>query len=174
MIKYSRMTTFNENLREIYDMVSARFDHIVITGSSALLFILFNNNIDVPPELIFPNDIDFLVVQNTDITIRKIDTFVSEQDIASSKTFSDGVQSFDIIKCKKVKYINIDGVDVIDPLTLLKEYKSDNRDKDQDKIKILEKYREIFSHIECREYNIKPKKDIEINGSPIKKMLSFD
>lgn len=167
------MTTFNENLKQIYDMVSARFDHIVLTGSSALLFILFNNNIDVPSELIFPNDIDFLVVQNTDITIRKINTFVSEQDIASSKTFSDGIQSFDIIKCRKAKYINIDGIDIIDPLTLLKEYKSDNRDKDQDKIKILEKYKEMFSHIECREYNIKPKREILNLKSPIK-MLSFD
>lgn len=166
------MTTFKDNLKTTYDIISTKFNNIVITGSSALLCILLNNNLEIPSELLKPNDIDILVVQNTDITIKKIGSYISKQDISSSKTFSNGNNSFDIIKCSKVKYIKIDDMNIINPLSLLTMYKIDERDNDKIKIKILEKYREIFEHLECNEYNVKPKKEISYDISI--RVLSFD
>ena len=166
--------TFETNLKNIYSLVSARFEHIVITGSAALVYFCIKNNILTD---IIPADIDIITVQSDDITEDKIFSFESRQGITSSKTFSDGDQCFDLIKSPRVKYITLDGIKIIHPSQLLKNYEDefDQRDKDIPKIELLKENASFYESIPFDVYDIKKKKrdteDILISANSRKRLF---
>ena len=88
-----------------------------------------------------PNDFDFIIVQNLDITQQRLGSYTSEQSITSSKTFKsndNSTRSFDLIKTQRISFFELDGINIIKPSILLSNYLDNARPKDLAKIQFLE------------------------------------
>jgi len=173
---------FNTNLIRVFDLVSSRFDEVVITGSSAIVFFILHHpsfSADANEILEYlgydayngPNDIDLISISNTDIHISKIGEFVSEQSICGSKTFVSSVyenRRFDIIKMPKCKYIELNGINIIHPSALIAHYRNNYRDIDERKLAFLIENEHIFDEIDYEIFDVKHKQrrtpiDVEDN-----------
>jgi hypothetical protein len=146
---------FEENLTMIYDLVSGRYEQAVVTGSAAIVWLVLHH-----PDLAQnaqehfvslgydnktgPNDVDIISVQNTDIYERKIGPFESIQGPIGSKTFSYGDKSFDIIKTGSCAYIDLDGINIIHPASLITHYEENYRESDELKLTFLLENEHLF------------------------------
>ena len=162
--------TFKANLTRVFNLVGCKFDNVVLTGSSAIVFLILHHPCfsDRSSELLAylgydanngPADYDFIVVQNTDFHSSAIGEFVSEQGICGSKTFvaPDGV-AFDIIKVSRCKYIVLDGINIIHPSQLKANYTSNLRESDTQKLRFLSEYEHLFADIESDVFDVKPRR----------------
>ena len=138
--------TFRANLNDLYPVVSKSFDNCILTGSGALALLVLTYGMgDDKRRLPIPNDLDFLVVQNdTVIKPRHIGTYSiksSQCETTQSITYeenSDASTSFDLMSIPKMQYCVINGINVILPSKLLKEYMGNKRSSDCTKIEILQ------------------------------------
>jgi hypothetical protein len=167
------LIAFTEKLTRVFNLVNSRFDKVVVTGSAALVFLiqhhpLFSDRAQEHLESIGysdksqPNDIDMIIVQNTDFTETKIGDHVSEQSICGSKTFVSDNKStyypqinFDLIKMPKCKYIELNGINIIHPMMLLAHYRENYRDTDLYKLRFLQNYEDCFGSIDSEIFEIK-------------------
>ena len=169
---------FTEELTRVFNLVNSRFDKVVVTGSAALVFLIQNHPLfsDRAQEHLKsigysdksqPNDIDIIIVQNTDFTETKIGDYVSEQSICGSKTFAADKKStynqqinFDLIKMPKCKYIDLNGINIIHPMMLLAHYRENYRDTDLCKLRFLQNYEDYFGSIESEIFEINKRNSI--------------
>lgn len=180
------LIAFTEELTRVFNLVSSRFDKVVVTGSAALVFLiqhhpLFSDRVQEHLDSIGyssysdkskPNDIDMIIVQNTDFTETKIGDYVSEQSICVSKTFvfhnksTDKCQiNFDLIKMSKCKYIELNGINIIHPMMLLTHYRENYRDTDLYKLRFLQNYEDCFESIDSEIFKIKKRQSTMIYHS---------
>lgn len=168
------LNTFLANMARVYYLVGNHFDNSVLTGSSALVYLILRHPCfsDRSSELLAnlgydanngPADYDFNVVQNTDFHSSAIGDFVSEQGICGSKTFvaSDGV-AFDIIKVPRCKYIVLDGINIIHPSQLKANYTSNYRESDKQKLQLLSENEHLFAGIDSEVFDVKPRRSNQV------------
>jgi hypothetical protein len=120
----------------LYDIVKSYFgDNLYITGSVALRMILYTAGYDDLLETLSnPNDIDFLYTgrQTEECRITRIGSYVNPKEPHRSVTFvcenteNCDYNTFDLTMVPSVKHIVIDGINVIDPRSLLKYYQDDD------------------------------------------------
>jgi len=116
-------------------------DNLYITGSVALRLILQQANyMDLLQELPQPNDIDFLYTgrQTEEFRSTRIGDYVNERVPHRSVTFvNENGDTFDLTMVPSVKHVVINGMNVIDPRSLLKNYQDDDGENAQLKTDIL-------------------------------------
>jgi hypothetical protein len=146
---------FEEKLTSAYSLVSGHYDQAVVTGSAAIVWLVLHHP-DLAPSAqqhleslgydceTGPNDVDIISVQNTDIHEKRIGDFVSVQGPTSSKTFSSGHESFDIIKSGSCSYIELNGVNIIHPNNLIAHYEENYRESDELKLSFLLENEHLF------------------------------
>ena len=150
----SSIDNFFFELNQINDIVRSSFEHNVLSGSSAIYYLIMKHPYFGNPNMrnsilaelgyndsILPNDFDFIIVQNLDITQQRLGSYISEQSITSSKTFKsndNSTRSFDLIKTQRISFFELDGINIIKPSILLSNYLDNARPKDLAKIQFLE------------------------------------
>ncbi len=147
------------HIEETYNLTNEYFQNIVLTGSSALVYLVcnhpfFSNDIEQYlkelgySETIRPKDVDILTIQRTDIVQTKIGLYHSSIDPRSHKTYihNNGSQFVDIMTCRITTYILVNNLKIIIPSKLLSWYEDEMRTNDVLKIKFLEQYNKLFNH----------------------------
>ena len=179
---------FTKELTRVFNLVSSRFDKVVVTGSAALVFLIQHHKLfsdraqehlksigysvysesDCQNISTQPNDIDMIIVQNTDFTETKIGNYFSEQSICGSKTFvsADKCQiNFDLIKMPRCKYIKLKGINIIHPMLLLDNYRENYRDNDAHKLKFLQDYVDYLKSLDSEIFEINKRQSSIIDDS---------
>jgi hypothetical protein len=149
---------FESNLLNIYELVKNSYTtdvQPILTGSGAIAYVLNYlgmdedlDNLDIPDEndvKINPRDLDFLYLSRTGLpNPDSIGNFSINpaQKRETSVTFtlnsvspSDYIKSFDVSKIDKVKYVEINSINIINLQSLLKFYTSDFLDDDEKIVK---------------------------------------
>ena len=176
-------SNFESNLRGIYNNVKESTGNLTLTGSGAIAIILKKlNMIDDLNNLAKPNDLDFIYVDK-DIYHPNIENFTKSTDLlVKSITYTRNnnesylIKSFDLIflhSRNTICNINIDGIDVLHPKSLLSEYNGNEFDttrNDNPKITVLNKILKFITKedtyiegFECKQfklYNTKVHTDI--------------
>lgn len=140
---------FIKDLEIIKKVVSSKFENYVLTGSSVIIFLLYElynidsvkvdaSNILFNSGMLLPHDIDFLY-SDVQITATTIGDYIRKQNtIEKSLTFihkTDKSKSFDITKSKFNKFI-MHNMPIIDLDELLSYYRDDYIDSSAHKLKI--------------------------------------
>jgi hypothetical protein len=163
---------FETNLRGIYNNLKQSTGNLTLTGSGAIAVILKKlNMIDDLNNLAKPNDLDFIYIDKN-IYHPNVDNFTKSTDLlVKSITYTRNdkethlIKSFDLIfndSKTKICNINIDGIDVLHPKSLLLEYKGNEFDttrNDNPKIIILKKILEFITKenikdFECKQFKL--------------------
>jgi len=133
-------------------------DKWILTGSSAILYLLYHNNIkDI---LIIPSDIDILLCSLDLINIKKIGNFNKIQDtpqrsatfLRNNINYNNVINKIDISLVQSIEYIKVNNIKVINPNLLIKYYENDidlpdrNKKNDIYKIDILKKLNKIYDN----------------------------
>jgi hypothetical protein len=145
LITNENIEGFIVELLEINSTIKSKFDNYVITGSSAIVYLLYklvNKDIEgakillYSSDMLLPHDFDFLY-SDTQYNSAKIDSYTRKQDtINNSLTFiHETNKSFDITKSKFNKFI-IHDIPIIDLHELLSYYNDDAIDSDAHRLKI--------------------------------------
>jgi hypothetical protein len=150
------------DIQQTYDLVKSKYEHVGLTGSAAIFYIIMKNDFFSDNKLqyltevgfsetIKPNDIDFMIFSNEPaINANKIGSYVSNQTMTSSKTFKDPDtnKSFDLILYTKGKCMKLhkdDNIYIVSAKIILSLYeKNQNKESDINKVRFINKYSHIM------------------------------
>jgi hypothetical protein len=141
---------FQSHLEETYSIVGGITDNFMLTGGSAVAYLLYHGNFhDLLNDLHKPGDTDFLYVAKSSVENKTISSYTRKEAVSGSSVKyihknnelmydnTDIVKSFDLTKVQSIKFITLNNIRVVSPNVLLRtytEYIPDNGDSNYDKV----------------------------------------
>jgi len=180
------------DIQQTYDLVKSKYEHVGLTGSAAIFYIIMKNESFSDnrlqylteagfTETIKPNDIDFMIFSNEpSIYTSVIGSYVSNQTMTKSKTFTDPNtnKSFDLIlytKGKCMKLHESDNIYIVSVKIILSLYeKNQNKESNIDKVRFINKYSDIMLAETIKYDDLNNKKKFNFNDRRSSFYNNFD
>lgn len=134
-----------DSFEELHSLMKGRYgDKLILTGSYALYYLLVSEGRStILAGLDQPNDIDFVYWGDQINNPKMIGDYSTEyEQLVRSVTYKHNNKSFDLTfipqrkrtsNTSPIKFVNINGINIIDPITLLSFYTDSKEEEDTDK-----------------------------------------